>query len=355
MKKNVDLVPLFVKQFELSKVSKGEVVAILHESASRPEYINAAETAANTLGAHVMSIAVPGMGWEAPGIVRGMFMGVPAVNDDTPLQDALKGALENSDFIVDLVSESILHIPMREDLLEANKRILTIVETPDALERLFPTEEIKERATKVRQRLEKAKTLHLTSKSGTDLTYDLIPGSGIKQYGYADEPGHWDNWPSALASSYPEDGQVNGKLVIGAGDIIFPLKRYVAEPITLHIEGGYIKNIEGGLDAELMKDFIDRWDDPELYSVSHMGFGLHPKAQWSALSFYDQSDIAGMDARSMEGGFIFSTGPNRYVGRWSEVHFDICMRGTSAKLDGEEVLKDGKFVWPAFSEKATTK
>ena len=348
MNKTVDLVPLFVKQFKMSKVSEGEVVAILHETQSRSEYIKSAEIAANMLGAHVISVAVPGMGWDSPGIVRGMFMGVPAITEDSPLQDALKGALENSDFIVDLVSETILHIPMREELLEANKRILTIVETPDALERLFPTEEIKERASKVRSRLEKAKILQLTSESGTDLTYELIPGSGIKQYGIADEPGRWDNWPSALASSYPADGQVNGKLVIATGDIIFPLKRYVADPITLHVEGGYIQSIEGGLDAELMKDFIGRWEDPELYSVSHMGFGLHPKAQWSALSFYGQDDIAGMDARSMEGGFIFSTGPNRYVGRWSEVHFDICMRGMSAKLDDEEVLKEGKFVWSAF-------
>jgi len=343
-----DLVPLFVKQFEMSKVSKGEVVAVLHETQSRKEYVESAEIAASMLGAHVISVSVPGMGWDSPGILRGMFMGIPSITQNNELLEAVKGALSKSDFIVDLISETLLHIPLREELLKENKRIITIVESPDVLERLFPTSEIKERVLKVRNLLEQSKTLHLTSESGTDLYYELIQGSGGKQYGFADKQGHWDNWPSALVSSYPEDGKVEGKLIISPGDMIFPLKRYVTEKITLEIKNGYITSIKGGFDADLMKDFIDKWEDPELYSISHMGFGLHPKAQWNALAIYNREEISGMDARSMEGGFIFSTGPNRHLGKWSEVHFDICMRNMSVSLDKQKVIEQGKFIWSAF-------
>lgn len=341
MREIVDLASLFAKQFELSRVSRNEVVAILTEPRSGTSYSEAACIAARQREALAFEISVPGMGWSAPGITQGMAMGVPAISRPSPLLDTIRSALMEADFVVDLISETILHIPLREELLSAGKRILTIVEPPDALERLFPTIDIKERVLTARRGLEKARFLHVTSEAGTDLYYELIPGSGVAQYGFTDEAGHWDHWPSALISSYPVDGGVQGKLIVAPGDITLPFRHYVRDPITMRIENGQIIAIEGGVEARLMKDFIERWKEPALYSVSHMGMGLHPKGQWSALDFYGPGDGIAMDPRSMEGGFIFSTGPNRYVERWSEVHFDICMRGMSLELEGEVVMDEG--------------
>lgn len=340
----VDLVPLFSRHFELSRVQEDEVVAVLSDTRTRADYSLAASVAARQRGAMVLELSVPGMGWNAPGVVLGMGMGVPALTKASPLLDSVRGALMAADLIADLTSETILHTPLREDLLVAGKRILTIVEAPDVLERMFPPAGIKQRVLKARARLETAKTLRVTSGAGTDIRYDLIPGSGIAQYGFADEPGHWDNWPSALISSYPVDGKGEGRVVLAPGDIPFPFKHYLSEPVTLHVEDGYIRSIRGGLEADLIKDFLERWKEPELYALSHIGFGLHPKAQWSALDFYGPSEVIGMDGRSVEGGFIFSTGPNRYVERWSEVHLDVCMRNVTAEIDGEEVLREGQLV-----------
>lgn len=344
MQLTADLAPLFKREFELCKVKEGEVVAVLTESKTRPEYVTAATTAAQMLGAQVFEISVPGMGMEAPTVVKAMAMGVPALSQPSPLLDAVKESLLRTDFIVDLISDTILHIPVREELLEADKRILTVIEPPEALERLFPSPEIKESVLAIRSRLARAETLRLTSPSGTDLRYTLIPGSGISQYGYADEPGHWDHWPSALVSSYPAEGQVDGTLVVSAGDIIFPFKAYAHSPVTLRIEGGYVREIEGGVEADLIRDYLENWNEPEVYAVSHMGIGMHPRAQWTALAFHNRDEIFGMDARSMLGGFIFSTGPNRYIGSWVEAHLDIPLRGTTVELDGETVIRDGKLV-----------
>lgn len=341
-----DLLPLFQREFELCKVKEGEVVAVITEPGTRNAYSSAAAAASRALGAEVFEVSVPGMGWDAPTIVKGMGMSVPALAKPSPLLDAVKEALLRVDFIVDLVPETILHVPIREDLLAAGKRVLTIVDPPEVLERMFPSPEVKEAALSLRKKVAEARTLRLTSEAGTDIEYELLPGSGVCQYGYADEPGRWDHWPSALVSSYPDGDNVNGTVVLAPGDMLFPFKRYVESTVTLHVEDGYVSGVEGGLEAALIKDFLDGWREPEVWAVSHVAFGVHPRAQWNALWFYEKDGMIGMDARSLSGAFLFSTGPNRYIGRWVEAHLDIPMRNVTAHLDGEAVVTGGELVEP---------
>lgn len=344
MRPIADLVPLFVREFELCRVCSGEVVAVLTEPDTRPEYAVAALAAARVLGADAFEMSVSGMGQDAPTEVKGMGMGVPALTKPSRLLTAVKESLLRCDFIVDLIPDLVLHIPVREDLLAGGKRILTVVEAPDLLERLFPSPQIKERALALRRRVVTATRLHLASAAGTDLLYELTPDTGTVQYGFADEPGRWDHWPSALVSSYPVDGAANGTVVIEQGDVLFPFKRYVDTPITCRVEAGYVREIRGGLEARLMRDFLEAWNDPEVFALSHIGFGMHPRAQWTSLEFYERGELFGMDARSYPGGFIFSTGPNRYSGRWVEAHLDLCLHNVTAVLDDALVLDAGRLV-----------
>jgi 2,5-dihydroxypyridine 5,6-dioxygenase len=340
-----ELTGMFRRAFELSKVTQGEVVGVLTEPKTRPEYTTAAIGAAATLGAHVFEISVPALGWKAPTIVAGMGTGVPALGSDSALAEPIAEALRRTDFVVDLTLEAIIHVPLREVLREAGCRILSINEPAEALERMFPTPEIKQAVLRLRDVVLAARTLEITSGAGTDMHYELsgefpIPG----QWGCADEPGRWDHWPSALVSSYPVDGTARGTLVIDAGDLLFPHKRYVESPVTLEIDGGYVRSVSGGLDAELIRGYLDSWHDPEVYATSHVAFGAHPAAQWSALGFYEKDGTHGMDARCMAGGVVFSTGPNRWAGRWVEAHIDVPMRACTVKLDGTPLIEEGRFV-----------
>jgi 2,5-dihydroxypyridine 5,6-dioxygenase len=130
--------------------------------------------------------------------------------------------------------------------------------------------------------------------------------------------------------------------VLAPGDIVFPLKRYVETPVRLTIENGYIIEVAGQTDAELIRGYLDSWKDPEVYACSHIGFGLHPRAQWSALAFYEKDDVLGMDGRSFIGNFLFSTGPNRYVDRHVEAHLDIPMRNCTVRLDDQPFIENGR-------------
>ena len=72
--------------------------------------------------------------------------------------------------------------------------------------------------------------------------------------------------------------------------------------------------------------------------------GVHRAAQWNALSFYDKRETMGMDARCFHGGFLVSTGPNRFTGRYVDAHLDIPMRECTVSLDEDVVLETGTLV-----------
>ncbi len=59
-----------------------------------------------------------------------------------------------------------------------------------------------------------------------------------------------------------------------------------------------------------LRDYMETFNDPEGYAISHIGWGLQPRARWSTLGLYDREATIGMDARAFEGNFLFSLGPN---------------------------------------------
>jgi 2,5-dihydroxypyridine 5,6-dioxygenase len=167
----------------------------------------------------------------------------------------------------------------------------------------------------------------------------------LLEWGYTDEPGHWDHWPAGFLATWPNEQSASGTIVLDAGDIIFPFKSYVRSPIRLDISDGYIREITGGFDADLLRDFMAQYDDPEAYAISHLGWGVNPRAQWSQLALLGQG-TNGNDGRSFAGNFLFSTGPNTDGGgtRATPCHLDIPMRGCTVSLDGTPVTRRGKVV-----------
>jgi 2,5-dihydroxypyridine 5,6-dioxygenase len=339
-----DLTPLFRREFELCNVHEGELVALLTDPTTWPEYVEASGSAARSLGAQVFEVKVGALGWDAPTPVKGMGASVPGLAQESPLLDAVRAALSKAGFVVDLVRETIIHVPLRDQLRKAGSRILTIVEPPDVLERMFPTPEIREGVEAITERIVNGRELRVASEAGTDVFYELTPKTPFTQYGYSDVPGKWDHWPSALAVAYPVDGTAQGTVVLRPGDIVFPFKRYVESAVTLTLEKGYVTSVGGGFDAELIQGYLESWEEPEVFAASHIGFGLHPRAQWSALALYEKDDVIGMDGRCFLGNFLFSTGPNRFTGRLVEAHLDIPMRGCNVWIDDDQLIASGKML-----------
>jgi 2,5-dihydroxypyridine 5,6-dioxygenase len=262
-------------------------------------------------------------------------VGTTPLGENRPAVEALKAA--------DLVIDTMFLLFSKEQLeiQAAGARMLLCMEPVEHLVQLFPTRELRERVEYGGQLLANARQLRLTNKLGTDVTYRLGTYGVITEYGYTDEPGRWDHWPSGFLFTGGADDGVDGTVVVAPGDIVYPFKTYAQTPITLTVESGRIVDIRGEFDAEIMRDYMESFDDEKAYGIAHIGWGLNEKARWSYLAT-DRRGL-GMHGRSYYGNVLFSTGPNQEFGGTNDTqcHIDIPMRGCSLYLDDLPIVVDG--------------
>ncbi|HVL35365.1 MAG TPA: hypothetical protein VM489_06825 [Burkholderiales bacterium] len=332
---------LYRRQFELSQVKRGETVAVVSDLGTRREYVEACFAAADELGADVYEMCVNSLpSWTK--------VGVPTVGK-------CKGTLEaltHADLIV------IFHVPLfskwLKTVMDKGVRVLMIIDAPDDLEQLLSPPGLKEAMKYAEGVYRQAKKVEVSSQAGTELTYECGEYPTMIQWGYADEPGHFDHWGAGHIHTFPNEGSARGTVVFQPGDIvILPYCRYVQDPVRLEIREGHITRIEGGLDAKLMRDWLEdgrageRDRDP--FAVSHLGWGMNPQARWYSLALNgDAPERSRAAARVFPGNFLFSTGPNTQGGgkRATRGHYDVPMRDCTVRLDGKVIIDQGRLVDP---------
>jgi 2,5-dihydroxypyridine 5,6-dioxygenase len=335
------LAQLYRKQFVMSAVAKGETVALVTDLGTRREYVQAAFAAAEDLGADVYEMCVNSIpGWTK--------VGVPTIGQ-------CKGTLEalmQADLIV------IFHVPLftkwLKQVMDAGARVLMIIDAPDDLEQLLSPAGLKE-AMKYAESIYRAtRQVRVTSEAGTDLTYACGEYPVMTQWGFADERGHFDHWGAGHIHTFPNEGSAHGTVVFQPGDIvILPYCRYVTDEVRLEIREGHITRIEGGLDAKLMRDWLEDGkagpDDRDPYAVSHLGWGMNPQAKWYWMGLNgDSPERNRAAARVFPGNFLFSTGPNTQGGgrRATRGHYDVPMRDCTVALDNTVIIERGRLVDP---------
>ena len=290
---NAQLTQMFEHVLKLSRVDETQSVAVLKSHYSDPRTVNAAMEAAQRLKAKVYAVELPAFNHPTA-----MGNDMTAYCGDTALTGnlAAQRALEAADLVVDTMM--LLHSPEQEQILKTGTRILLAVEPPEVLARMLPSEDDKRRVLAAETLLKQARSMHVRSKAGSDFHAPLGQYPAVTEYGYADEPGRWDHWPSGFLFTWPNEDSAEGTLVLDVGDIILPFKNYCRERITLEIEKGFIIGIHGGFEAEYLRDYMRYFNDPEVYGISHIGCGLQPRAQWTAMVLPDSNDGMCMDARS---------------------------------------------------------
>jgi 2,5-dihydroxypyridine 5,6-dioxygenase len=328
---------LFRKQFELCEVKQGETVVFLTDASSPREYVAAGMAAATERGAYSYEIGIS----ATPDTFR---IGVDAIGGASGLMDALKSC--------DLLCA--LHFPnftkwVRE-VRAAGTRVMSIVDHPQELARLQSPPGLKQAVLKAAELWGSARKLRLTNPAGTDLTWTRGEFPVKVQYGFAEEAGRFDHWGAGHITNFPDEGSANGTVVIQPGDFwILPYVRVIEQEIRLEVRDGFIRDVQGGIDAKAFRYWLDRnkrsEDDIDPYAVSHLGFGLHPGAHWDQILRYTDPSRLNAAGRVFAGNFLFSTGPNSDMGgkRDTKGHIDIPMCDCSVELDGKLILERGKF------------
>ncbi|VTU30687.1 2,5-dihydroxypyridine 5,6-dioxygenase [Variovorax sp. RA8] len=339
------LVKAWDEVLKLSKVERGQKVSILCGPHTHPQTLQTATIAAQAAGAIVTKIELQPINAEkATSRDRMNYLGeTPLTNNPVAL-----AAMKNSDLVLDLMV--LLFSPEQLEILESGTKILLVAEPPEVLVRAIPNEDDRKRVLAASKLLKKARRMHVTSPAGTDVTFQLGDFPTICEYGFCEEPGRWDHWPSGFLFTFANEGGSDGTIVVDRGDILLPQRNYVSDKITLNLRDGFVRSIEGDVDAAMLREFMEAYNDPEAYAIAHIGWGMQPRCYWHTLSLMDREATTGQDARAFEGNFLFSLGPNNEAGgpRTTPCHLDIPLRNCTVKLDDIVVVQDGKVIDEAF-------
>ncbi|MCC5987169.1 MAG: peptidase M29 [Pararhodobacter sp.] len=329
----------FRRVLALNGIGEGTKVAILSETQSRPVLVHLSELAAHDLGAEFCMICMPTPAQSAPVPVKSTGTSW-AIQGNCAVIEALKLV----EVIVDCTVEGLIHAPEWPEIEEAgNTRLLVITnEHPEILERLEPTAELGPRVERGIEMLRAASHMHVTSPAGTDLHVDLKGAPCGGTAGFGTTPGAVAHWPGGLCLAFPGERCVNGRIVMAPGDMNLTFKTTLASRIDFTIEDDFITSITGdGIDALHFREYLEAWDDPNAWGMSHVGWGMNPATRWVSAAMYDKRDMQAVEFRALAGSFLWSTGANQYAGRWTLGHFDLPMRNCTITLDGQTVVKDG--------------
>lgn len=322
----------------LCGIGEGSTVAVLSQGGQRAEYVDAFLAATEQLGGVGFNVRLPQVDTSLDGEEGVWVVGDTPLAGNRPAIEALKGV----DLVIDTVF--LLFSPEQMEIQESGTRVLLCVEPIEHIRAMLPSKELRARIERGANMLAEADQLRFTNAAGTDVTYRLGAYPVMTQYGYTDTPGRWDHWPSGFVFTGGADDGVDGTVVIAPGDIIFPFKSYVRSPISLQIEAGRVTGIDGGVDAELLSEYMASFNDPDGYGISHIGWGMLETAQWSILA-HDRRGM-GMHGRSFYGNVLFSTGPNSELGgpNATPCHVDVPMRNCTLYLDDHVIVQDGDIV-----------
>ena len=162
--------------------------------------------------------------------------------------------------------------------------------TEDMFIRTVPIDyaELKANCTRLKELMDKAVRMQITSPGGTDLSVGLKGRKTFEDDGDFSAPGAGGNVPAGEVFISPELGTSNGTIVfdgsisVKSGDLV------IYHPIKATVENGFVKalNTEESPDAAILAETIEegaKASDPEYAknarNLGEIGIGLNPAAQ----------------------------------------------------------------------------
>lgn len=322
---------------DVFKVKENEVVTITLDKGSNRPVITAVLEEVKEVGGMAMAIEIPQP--EAP------CSGV-----DAYVPDIVGHVLKKSDCWLDAASKVWLYSSVFDNALKDNDALrYMIIENLDTkgLLSLFDLDYITiGKLTKdFKNMLENAKTIRLTSESGSDITFNTNHNNKVLiDDGDASTPGL--HTPPANITIYPEFNSVNGK-VVGDALMINNVWNVLDEPFEIVIENGGITKLNGNTNN--VSD-MEKWikaSGKNSDRVAHFTIGLGPNIHELKEHIINDERLFG----SMDCGFghvsPLYVPPN---GQKCKIHFDTVALKVSIWIDDIKIMDKGEFVYPKFVE-----
>ena len=285
--------------------------------------------------ARVLASAAMAMGAE-PVI---MVMPPREVDGQEP-PETVAMAFKKADLILTPVAKSVTHTnAVKEAIAGGSRGIMLSAFVPEQLISggvYADFEAQRPLCEKVAKLLEEARMAKLTTPAGTNLIMDLCNRKGNAHPGIARKPGQITTVPNIEASTSPVEGKTEG-ILVGDGSIPYYDIGVLKEPVYMTVKEGRVVDIKGGAQAETISGMMAAQDDPNVYNIAQLAFGLNPKCLMSGVMLDDEGVYGtahiGIGTSTLLGGKIKT-----------KMHFDILMWKPTLELDGRVVLKDGEWL-----------
>lgn len=309
---------------ERCRVEADEKVVVYTDSEKNPALVEAWYAAALSTGADVT-------------LVR-----ATARFPETDPPEVALDAMRSADMIFDLASNTWLYAPGLPGILQAGARILQVLVPERSIIDRPPHPDILWRADLAEKLTEGSREVHITSELGTDLRGERGDRPWHVQRGFVWRSGQWDSYGVCMANFAPIEESVNGVVYFNGPMILFPQYTYTTRtPIRAVVEEGRIVDIDTShQEARVFDRWIRQFDDPNVYLVAHLGFGLDPRADLESF------DLAAWE--SFYGGVMVAFGanatPNLQGSHPAKGHMDGILLGADLALDGRPIIRKGEFV-----------
>lgn len=257
-------------------------------------------------------------------------------------------AMAEADVVLCPTEKSLTHTDARRHACEKHgSRIATL---PMITEEIFIRGlladylDIKKRSEALLKLVNEAKSAHITSPSGTDLTINLS-NRFHADVGVIPDPGMYSNLPAGEVCGAPVEGTTEGIFVIDQ------MGEVVNQPTRIEIRSGIAVKIEANASGRRLKKLLEaavkRDKNKNAFDIAEFGIGTNPAARLSGCVLEDEKvlgtvHVAFGDNTSYSGGKTPAS-----------VHTDGIMIQPTLELDGKVIMRAGKMV--KLSKKAKVK
>lgn len=200
---------------------------------------------------------------------------------------AIAQALKSVDLALLITDKSLSHTKARK---EASQRYgVRMASLPGLTEEMLKRSividynKLKSSVAKLANTLSKGRSVQLTTKKGTHLSFSIKGRYGFRDDGLYTRRGAFGNLPAGEASIAPLEGSANGRLIIDAS--VAPLGR-LARPMEIIVKDGYVEKISLKKFKDLFKNLTR-----EALNIAEFGIGLNPKARVTGNVLEDEKAV----------------------------------------------------------------
>lgn len=244
--------------------------------------------------------------------------------------------MTHADVILAPTSKSLTHTDARRKACKKGARVATLPGiTEDSMTRTLSADykKIAVLTRKLVRMLDKAKSAHILTPTGTNLKMDLTGRKGHEDTGLTHKKGEYTNLPAGEAYLAPLEGKTEGMLVVDgsiAGVGLLP------RPIIMEVQKGYVTKISGGTEAAKLKKITRPFGKPAL-NIAELGIGTNHKARVTGLVLEDEKVLGTVHVAI---GDNASMGGNVHV----QSHLDGVLLSPTLIIDGKTVLDRGRLM-----------